>query len=226
MGAPLPEATASTSRDTARLKGRLAGGKKRVREDYHVDQARSAEEDNEDESRAGAIKKKQKVDPFSLPKKKTKGQKTKRDDGEGTESAFSAGRDDAPAAHERDGRNMVAAHKTSPPASRGRIKDTICEFYSHIRKTFAHWKNICGLALIVAGRTPERKYKKRERGADDGSDRPVLYLDGPPPEPAEPSAENGAGARKKRKRRKKKNRKGEQGSDPGEEDRDVVMEDG
>jgi hypothetical protein len=63
VGAPIPEST-SLSRDSARLKTRLIskGGNKRAR--GSDDGVQESPSDNEDESRAGAIRKKVKVDPF------------------------------------------------------------------------------------------------------------------------------------------------------------------
>ncbi|GLB33989.1 hypothetical protein LshimejAT787_0108730 [Lyophyllum shimeji] len=74
VGAAIPE-THKASRETARLKGQLIGkGNKRPRDDE--DDAHMKEEsDNEGESRAGAIKKKARVDPFATgggKKKKNK----------------------------------------------------------------------------------------------------------------------------------------------------------
>lgn len=61
------------SRETARLKGQLIGkGTKRLREEDTVSKEKS---DDEEESRAGAIKKKARVDPFGEGKKKKKNKK-------------------------------------------------------------------------------------------------------------------------------------------------------
>jgi hypothetical protein len=60
VGAPIPE-TQSFSRETARLKGQLTG--KRSRDDEEVVKRGKAESSDE-ESRAGAIKKKARLDPF------------------------------------------------------------------------------------------------------------------------------------------------------------------
>lgn len=63
MGAPIPE-TQGFSRETARLKGRLTEkGTKRSRDDEEVVK-RGKAESNDEESRAGAIKKKVRLDPF------------------------------------------------------------------------------------------------------------------------------------------------------------------
>jgi len=57
------------SRDAAKLKGQLLG-KKRAREQAEEQQEKGRNSDDEGESRAGAIKKKIKVDPFGPKKKK------------------------------------------------------------------------------------------------------------------------------------------------------------
>ncbi|KAA1473493.1 hypothetical protein DENSPDRAFT_839968 [Dentipellis sp. KUC8613] len=76
VGAPLPEATSLSGRDTARLKNKLTG-KKRAREDdevvYSSKAGKAEEDDDEEESRAGAIHKRVKVDPFAIGGKKKKG---------------------------------------------------------------------------------------------------------------------------------------------------------
>lgn len=61
------------SRETTRLKGQLIGkGTKRFKEEETVSKEKS---DDEEESRAGAIKKKARVDPFGEGKKKNKNKK-------------------------------------------------------------------------------------------------------------------------------------------------------
>jgi hypothetical protein len=70
VGAPIPEASAS--RDTARLRTQLTGGKKRGRnEDGEVSKQPQSSED-EEESRTAVMQKKVKVDPFGGGKKKRK----------------------------------------------------------------------------------------------------------------------------------------------------------
>ncbi|RXW17864.1 hypothetical protein EST38_g8004 [Candolleomyces aberdarensis] len=60
------------SRDTVRLKGQLVG-KKRAREQAETDKSKpQADLEDDEESRAGAIKKKAKVDPFATSHKKSK----------------------------------------------------------------------------------------------------------------------------------------------------------
>lgn len=70
VGAAVPDAI-SASRDTARLKGRLVG-KKRDRDEAGAIATWMGDED-EEESRAGAIKKKVKLDPFDKSKQKKAG---------------------------------------------------------------------------------------------------------------------------------------------------------
>lgn len=75
VGAAAPDA-GTTSRDTVRLKGQLVGKKReRVSEQAEVD-VRKADDEDEEESRAGAIKKKAKLDPFAKPPKKKGGTTT------------------------------------------------------------------------------------------------------------------------------------------------------
>lgn len=69
VGAAVPDAIAA-SPDTAHLKGRLVG-KKRERDEAEAAATRMGDED-EEESRAGAIKKKAKLDPFDKSKQKKK----------------------------------------------------------------------------------------------------------------------------------------------------------
>lgn len=70
VGAPIPR-TQSLSNETARLKGRLIGkGAKRSREIEEDVEKNSSDTGNDEESRARAIKKKAKVDPFTSIKKK------------------------------------------------------------------------------------------------------------------------------------------------------------
>ncbi|EAU84634.2 hypothetical protein CC1G_00153 [Coprinopsis cinerea okayama7 len=75
VGASASQATQHTSREAARLKGQLIG-KKRGREgDEPVEGAKKPvveEDDREEESRSGAIKKKVKFDPFDVSSKKKK----------------------------------------------------------------------------------------------------------------------------------------------------------
>lgn len=68
VGAPIPSGTSIASRDAVKLKGKLAG-KKRGREDEDVKQ--DAPLDDEQESKASAVKKKARHDPFA-PKVKKK----------------------------------------------------------------------------------------------------------------------------------------------------------
>ncbi|KAF8969469.1 hypothetical protein BDZ97DRAFT_1915420 [Flammula alnicola] len=75
VGASIPEGHQSTSREAARLKGKLAGSK-RSREEDEVASSKQAS-DEEGESRAVAIKKKARPDPFDVVHgKKKKKQKT------------------------------------------------------------------------------------------------------------------------------------------------------
>lgn len=70
VGAPIPE-TQSLAREATRLKSKLEGGKKRYREEETVE-SRQPQPESEEESRAGAIKKKARTDPFSMATKKKK----------------------------------------------------------------------------------------------------------------------------------------------------------
>ncbi|KIM91096.1 hypothetical protein PILCRDRAFT_811617 [Piloderma croceum F 1598] len=72
VGAPIPEASAS--RDTARLRTQLTGGKKRGRNDDGEVSKQSQSSEDEEESRAAVMQKKVKVDPFGGGKKKRKNQ--------------------------------------------------------------------------------------------------------------------------------------------------------
>lgn len=71
MGAQPPETNGIASREALRLKGRLVGSKKRGREEDEGAKATAPSED-EDESRAGSIKKKPRLDPFERTSKKKK----------------------------------------------------------------------------------------------------------------------------------------------------------
>lgn len=68
VGAPIPESS-NISRDTARLKNQLTGGKKRGRDEDETKHP-NLSEDDDGESRAAVMQKKVKVDPFSGGKKK------------------------------------------------------------------------------------------------------------------------------------------------------------
>ena len=85
VGASIPEGHQNTSREAARLKGKLIG--KRLREDEgratSAPPRRSGEAEEEDESRASAIKKKQKPDPFDIRHGKKKKKKHYTTNGEG-----------------------------------------------------------------------------------------------------------------------------------------------
>ncbi|KAF9464363.1 hypothetical protein BDZ94DRAFT_1256269 [Collybia nuda] len=73
VGAAIP-ATQNLSRESARLKGQLIGkSSKRAREE--VDNVSKEKSDDDDESRAKAIRKKARVDPFGEGKKKKKHKK-------------------------------------------------------------------------------------------------------------------------------------------------------
>ncbi|KAI0089126.1 hypothetical protein BDY19DRAFT_126103 [Irpex rosettiformis] len=70
VGAPIPAATGTLGHETMKLKGKLIG-KKRTREAEDVGNKMTVEpSDDEEESRAGAIKKKTRVDPFALKGRK------------------------------------------------------------------------------------------------------------------------------------------------------------
>ncbi|KAI0065831.1 hypothetical protein BV25DRAFT_1897915, partial [Artomyces pyxidatus] len=73
VGAPLPESSASTltERDAVRLKHKLEG-KKRARPADDEVRRESESEDDVAESRASAIRKKVKIDPFAMPAAKKK----------------------------------------------------------------------------------------------------------------------------------------------------------
>lgn len=75
VGALIPEGHQNISREAARLKGKLTGTGKRLRESEDVSAPPRHTEDNDDEgeSRAGAIKKKQKPQLFSKSKKQRRG---------------------------------------------------------------------------------------------------------------------------------------------------------
>ncbi|KAI0700766.1 hypothetical protein BC835DRAFT_1304003 [Cytidiella melzeri] len=77
VGAPIPASTGIVGHETMKLKGKLSG-KKRGREPEDVDMAVSAEQSDgdEEESRAGAIKKKARVDPFAGSRAKGKKKQT------------------------------------------------------------------------------------------------------------------------------------------------------
>jgi hypothetical protein len=72
VGAPIPEASAS--RNTARLRTQLTGGKKRGRNDDGEVSKQSQSSEDEEESRAAVMQKKVKLDPFGGGKKKQKNQ--------------------------------------------------------------------------------------------------------------------------------------------------------
>ena len=69
VGAPIPASTGVASHEAMKLKGKLSG-KKRAREEEDVKMADVS--DDEGESRAGAIKKKARPDPFAPKPKKQK----------------------------------------------------------------------------------------------------------------------------------------------------------
>lgn len=73
VGAPIP-ASSTTSRDAVRLKNHLTDRKKRNHNERDTDEAKAHRSDDEDESRSGVIRKKQKIDPFGEGKKKKKKQ--------------------------------------------------------------------------------------------------------------------------------------------------------
>lgn len=74
VGAAIPESSNMLGRDAARLKNKLAG-KKHARDEE--DAVANVPSEDEEESRAGAIKKKAKLDPFTLPSE-GKGKKAKK----------------------------------------------------------------------------------------------------------------------------------------------------
>lgn len=76
VGAAIPESSSMLGRDAERLKHRLAG-KKRGRDEEHA--VVNVPSEDEEESRAGAIKKKAKLDPFAQ-RSEGKGKKAKKDD--------------------------------------------------------------------------------------------------------------------------------------------------
>lgn len=69
VGAPIPESSVA-SRDTARLKNHLIGGKKRTRDESFDDKKIFLLSDDEEDSRANAVRKKSKPDPFAVSNSK------------------------------------------------------------------------------------------------------------------------------------------------------------
>ena len=78
VGASIPEGYNSTSRETTRLKGKLAGTKHSREEDEDI--ASQQASDTEGESRAIAIKTKSKYDPFDVVHGKKKKKEKDIDD--------------------------------------------------------------------------------------------------------------------------------------------------
>lgn len=80
VGASVSDYNTLSSRETARLKGHLlSNGKKRSREDEDPQPSTSKqtlEDSDEWESRAGAIRKKPKIDPFAAPSKEKRKKET------------------------------------------------------------------------------------------------------------------------------------------------------
>ncbi|PBL02311.1 hypothetical protein ARMGADRAFT_1158869 [Armillaria gallica] len=80
VGASVSDYNTLSSRETARLKGHLlSNGKKRSREDEDPQPSTSKqtlEDSDEGESRAGAIRKKPKIDPFAAPSKEKRKKET------------------------------------------------------------------------------------------------------------------------------------------------------
>ncbi|KAJ7590884.1 hypothetical protein C8J56DRAFT_759063, partial [Mycena floridula] len=75
VGATVSESSAATSQEAARLKGRLLGkANKRAREDEHDIGTATVEAEDDGESRASAIRKKPRLDPFDNSKKGKKPQ--------------------------------------------------------------------------------------------------------------------------------------------------------
>ncbi|KDQ64308.1 hypothetical protein JAAARDRAFT_43411 [Jaapia argillacea MUCL 33604] len=78
VGAPIPESSGITGRDSMRLKGQLTGGKGKKRSREEEGPKAEVPSDDEEDSRAGAIRKKTKVDVFSGRGKKGKKHKGER----------------------------------------------------------------------------------------------------------------------------------------------------
>lgn len=72
MGGSVSEAAQSSAREDARLRGQLMDKRARTDEPKAHSSIPADEEDNEGESRASAIRKKAKVDPFAIGGKKKK----------------------------------------------------------------------------------------------------------------------------------------------------------
>ncbi|KZT13028.1 uncharacterized protein LAESUDRAFT_754054 [Laetiporus sulphureus 93-53] len=108
VGATPPESSTTFSRDTARLKNKLTGrsGKKRQREEER--DIAAGPSDDEDESRATAIKKKPKIDPFARPTKTKKVHSADIDVAKAQDTAEG----DAKLKHDTNGR---AAESSSTP---------------------------------------------------------------------------------------------------------------
>ena len=96
VGAPIPASTGSLGHESVKLKNKLTG-KKRSREDEGKHDGPVSED--EEESRAGAIKKKTKLDPFAPreKKKKAKAVSAPQPDAASVESAPSKSPPSAPA---------------------------------------------------------------------------------------------------------------------------------
>ncbi|GJE84263.1 hypothetical protein PsYK624_003390 [Phanerochaete sordida] len=204
VGAPIPASTGVAGHEAMKLKGKLAG-KKRAREEEDVKMAEVS--DDEGESRASAIKKKARPDPFAPKPKKQKAnapgvipvpaKSTSKKEGK-----IAVGSDALSEASKKvDGANAPAPSKkqksaaSKPDALTSQSSKSADEDAMEVDKM---------LVSPSSSSTPPFADKASTKPASQAA--LLLNLDGPPPS-AEPSP-----SKKKRKRNKKKKKAAQSGN--------------
>lgn len=198
VGAPIPEAS-DAYRDAARLKYQLTNGKKRARQENEDVSQRHASSDDEEESRAGVMNKKVKVDVFEVGKKKGKkfhglltpqstpssSQTRKLQDKEESNTEIGINREDSQDHNVTSHGHSAAKAVVNSSTTRNDALTTASPGTLSSPPRVRTFQTIPGLII-----------------------QPLLNLDGPPPDASDPAnatiPPQGLSPKKKRKRRKKK----------------------
>lgn len=197
VGASIPEEN-NMSREEARLKGRLRAKMKTKRSFDEVDKRKSASDD-EEESKAGVIKKKTKFDPFASMSRSNKKSRATPASQESTEEPLNVGGD--------------VTRKPSPVKSAvspvSQLQDTGSKEVGSMDSTAAKLSKSEALDQVTQAGTAQVRQPNHtiEASFTSPSKVAVLNLDGPPPSEDDRTVTqaNNQSRKKKRRRRKKKN---------------------
>lgn len=206
VGAPIPASTGVAGHEAMKLKGKLTG-KKRAREEEDVKMAEPSDDDGE--SRAGAIKKKARPDPFAPKPKKQKANApgvipvpTKPTS---KKAAKKAGSPDSPVDAGKQGATETTSSQA--PASKQKSTQKGADTPTNQGSKSADEDAMeVDKMLVSPSSTSTPSSGDKPASKPDSQAVPLLNLDGPPPA-VDPSP-----SKKRRKRNKKKKKAGQSGN--------------